>query len=423
MKKKITVVFVLILMGLNFIFCNFSFAVDNSIDKSRINDMTIVKDNKDEDIDLKEVTKGITDDLTSGISTIGDEEDAAITAGSTKRYDVQKYVKSSYGTAGGVFYSIWAFIIGGWLNNIPQLIVESTGSTVIDDQFTIYDLVMGNYEFFNLDYYNTLDMEKLDDVKLIKTLFQNISSFYVMLRNLSLAISLFTLMYVAIRMAISTTAPQKAKYKHMLTGWFTAVVLLFFMHFIIIFISFLTHMGLEIAKQLAETWEVNNIEGDIVKGNLQTLKAGGGGFHLFQTLVMVTAFIFYEIKFLIGYIKRFCEMAFLIIISPLVTVTYALDKIGDNRAQAFSTWFKELSTLYALQVVHAITYVIFIASAGEIAQTIPLVAIFFLWAMGRAEKTIRRVVGLSGGDHVEKAKLPRRRHLIPRFLAGRQGKS
>jgi hypothetical protein len=420
MKKKITVVFVLILMVLNFIFCNFSFAYDD-VDKSELEKMTIVQDNDGKDVDLKELTKGITDDLTSGISLIGDEENAATTAGSTKKYDVKQYVKSSYGTAGGVLYSIWAFIIGGWLNNIPQLIVEATGSTVIDDQFTIYDLVIGNYEFFNFDYYGVENMGNVGDTKLVNTIFKNISTFYFTLRNLSLALSLFILMYVAIRMAIATTAVQKARFKHMLTGWFTSVVLLFFMHFIIIFMSYFVHIGLELVQKIAEAWEVTNIEGDIVKGNLQTLKAGGGGFHLFQTLVMVTAFIYYEIKFLIAYIKRFCEMAFLIIISPLVTVTYALDKIGDNRAQAFSTWFKELSTLYALQVVHATTYVIFIAAAGEIAQTIPFVAIFFLWAMGRAEKTIRKVVGLRGAEHVEKAEAPRPK-LIPKFLTGRRGK-
>ena len=111
-------------------------------------------------------------------------------------------------------------------------------------------------------------------------------------------------------------------------------------------------------------------------------------------------------------------MVFLIIISPLVTVTYAIDKVGDNRAQAFTTWFKELFSKYMVQVVHAITYIIFIAAAGEIARTMPLLAAFFLWAMGKAEIIIRNVIGLQGEKQMEKARPPKIPGL-PGFLRGR----
>ena len=58
MKKKITVVFVIILMVLNFICCTSSFAEDNSgqtLDKSELEKMTIVQDGNGNDTDLKKI--------------------------------------------------------------------------------------------------------------------------------------------------------------------------------------------------------------------------------------------------------------------------------------------------------------------------------------------------------------------------------
>ena len=461
MKKKITVVFLAILILFNFIYCNFVYAEETTTmpitqntgatpttpttttttsPKEQLQEFTTPKDGSGP-IDLTTITAGIMDDISSSTSTITNGEDANSKAGSTKKMDMQKYVKNSYGSTGGIIAGIWAFIVGNWLNNIPQVVVEATGSEVKNNQFTIYDLVIGHYSFFNLDFYNAATGDNLQEDSQVDSkdantnttnnlkkeslganIIANVYVFYYRLRNISLALSLFVLMYIAIRMAISTTSIQRAKYKDMLMAWFTSVAILFFMHYIIIILSYVTHLALEFVEQIAEAWKVENIEGNILSGQLDSLERGSPGFHGFQMLIMVTAFVYYEIKFLIAYIKRFCEMLFLIIISPLVTVTYAIDKVGDNKAQAFSTWFKELSTKYAIQVVHAITYIIFIAAAGEIAQTIPLLAIFFLWALGRAEITIRKVVGLQDADHVQKAKPPRLKGL-PKFLQGRRGKS
>ena len=40
--------------------------------------------------------------------------------------------------------------------------------------------------------------------------------------------------------------------------------------------------------------------------------------------------------------KRSIKMAFLTLMAPLVTLTYAIDKMGDGKAQAFNSWLKEL---------------------------------------------------------------------------------
>ena len=51
------------------------------------------------------------------------------------------------------------------------------------------------------------------------------------------------------------------------------------------------------------------------------------------------------LSFLFFYIKRMLTLAFLVIISPIVTITYAIDKMGDNQSQALNKWVKEFLSL------------------------------------------------------------------------------
>ena len=36
-------------------------------------------------------------------------------------------------------------------------------------------------------------------------------------------------------------------------------------------------------------------------------------------------------------------IGFLIVIAPLVTITYSIDKISDGKAQGMNTWFREFA--------------------------------------------------------------------------------
>lgn len=59
-----------------------------------------------------------------------------------------------------------------------------------------------------------------------------IASWYVTLRTIAIVGLLSVLIYVGIRIIISSTAQDKAKYKQRLIDWLVAFVLLFFMHYI-----------------------------------------------------------------------------------------------------------------------------------------------------------------------------------------------
>lgn len=72
-----------------------------------------------------------------------------------------------------------------------------------------------------------------------------ISKWYFALRNLAIVALLSILVYIGIRILISSSADDKAKYKQRMVDWLVAMCLLFFMHYIM---AFAVKMTEEITK-------------------------------------------------------------------------------------------------------------------------------------------------------------------------------
>ena len=115
-----------------------------------------------------------------------------------------------------------------------DLFVNVTGSNAAatNDRFTIYDLVLGHYNIFNIDFTEKLPENDAEIDTFMERVKVDVTKFYAFTRNLSVAISLFVLIYMGIRMAISTVASEQAKYKKMLIDWVASLMILFLMHFI-----------------------------------------------------------------------------------------------------------------------------------------------------------------------------------------------
>lgn len=121
-------------------------------------------------------------------------------------------------------------------------------SAIADKEFTIENLLLGKYTLFDIDYfkYNTSNNEK----NVNSTIKQSVATWYYVLRNISIVISVLVLIYIGIRMAVSTVASEQAKYKKMFTGWVTSFILLFVMQYIFIFLMTLQ----ESLLQIVATW-------------------------------------------------------------------------------------------------------------------------------------------------------------------------
>lgn len=227
---------------------------------------------------------------------------------------------------------------------------------------------------------------------------KTISSWYNALRNLVIVGLLSILVYVGIRMMITSVASDKAKYKQMFMDWLIALCLVFFLHYIMNFTMTVTQMitdGIKGASDVEiaitdddgnSTLEfVTNLTGacrmqvqyqDLMKGTIY--------------LILYIALIIYTIKFTWQYLKRAITMAFLTLMAPVVTLTYPIDKMGDGKSQAFNMWLKEYIFNALLQPFHLIIYSIFVGSAMDLAVNNPIYAIFAMASIGPAEKLLRK---------------------------------
>lgn len=286
-----------------------------------------------------------------------------------------------------------------------------------------------------------------------------ISKWYFALRNLAIVALLSILVYIGIRILISSSADDKAKYKQRMVDWLVAMCLLFFMHYIM---AFAVKMTEEITKAvnsvndpyyitfgdsdsklkdykyeagsgdsegeyifnvsdgLGKTLHDNNIITDcngkyifMWPTNLtgkarielqleptEDLTEDDIEMRQFGYTVIYLALVMYTILFLFRYLKRVMMLAFLTIIAPLMAMTYPLDKLQDGSAQGFNTWLKEYIFNLLIQPVHLILYTVLIgASMDLIADNI----VFALAALGfilQAEKILRKFFGFEKASTV-----------------------
>ena len=258
-----------------------------------------------------------------------------------------------------------------------------------------------------------------------------ISKWYVAIRNMVLVILMVVLLYIGIRIVISSTASESAKYKENLKDWLVAIIILTFMHYIMAFAININNNIIEaIAKGGTETivypipdFNVDDAEteDEELKAQLESAITNGqlnyatnlmGYARLQQQFTAVDedgnslvtwskigytiiflVLVIYTVMFLVIYLKRVIYMAFLTMIAPLVALTYPIDKLKDGQAQAFGMWLKEYLFNLLLQPFHLLIYTMLIGSVMELATNNMIYAIVALGFLLPAEKLLRKFFG------------------------------
>ena len=253
-------------------------------------------------------------------------------------------------------------------------------------------IIFNEAEITSIDFFDTSSNGTVNKIR------ENISIWYYVFRNLSIIILLGILLYVGIRMAMSTVASDEAKYKKMFKDWVVSLALVFVLQYIMIF-----------------TIGVNNVLVDVLndaRNNVQTSEAGKQYDNALDQIasqawnvdftVGVSSTLVYiilvgmTILFLIMYIKRMLTIGFLIVISPLITITYSIDKMGDGKSQALNAWLKEFVFNVLIQPFHCIIYLIFASTAINLlteqqtlaAAVLSICMILFIF---KGEKIVREI--------------------------------
>lgn len=239
-----------------------------------------------------------------------------------------------------------------------------------------------------------------------------IALWYYVMRIIAISVLLAILIYVAIRMSIATIAEKKASYKKMLVDWTASIALVFLLHYMIVGVVNLNDALVRI---------ISSVSSDLVKGDdcLSAIVDQCFSIQLTTGLganIVLGMLVIQTLAFLIFYIKRMLTISFLIIISPLITITYSVDRMGDGKAQALNAWFKEFVFSIIIQPFHCIMYLAFtnialglISGPGSgmsslAASVLAAMCIQFIW---NGEKIVKQIFGIqvskSIGDAVASA--------------------
>lgn len=234
----------------------------------------------------------------------------------------------------------------------------------------------------------TLDYDALAPVNALHDM---IATWYKIMRNIALVFLLSILVYVGIRIMISSTAADTAKYKKMLVDWVVALCILFVLHYIMSF----TNAAIDLVTSAFSTGSNQANWVDDVFGTVRlALQSDKLSDQFFYTLLYIVLVIYTGV-FTIYYLKRVVYAAALTLMAPLVALTYPLDKIGDGKSQAFDMWLKEYIANAIIQPVHLLIYMVLISSVFTLAASNPLYAIVVMGAMIPTEKFVREMFGLN----------------------------
>ena len=244
----------------------------------------------------------------------------------------------------------------------------------------------------------------------LKTVRSVIASWYKILRLIATVLFLSVLIYTGIKIMISSTAKDKAKYKEWIINWIVGFAILYFLHYLM---SFIIVVISKFNTMLSNSMQYVNVS---VKGNVSSFSFNTNLIGLvrfcvqsdnllFRTgyLILYTMLTVYTFKFTMVYLKRLINMAFLTLIAPIVAFTYPIDKMADGQAQGFDMWVKEYIFNALLQPMHFLLYYVLVGSAVRISGTNPLYAIAVLAFMPEGERLLKKIFGFdkAGGGTVK----------------------
>lgn len=282
-------------------------------------------------------------------------------------------------------------IIVSFGDGIVHIMARATGEVV-----TIDKLVFNKVDKVSIDYWNYTNSNATEISTPIKNYMAiPVQKWYKVFNRIAIMVYMIVLVYMGIAIMLSSTGEKRARYKELTMTWVIGIVILFMFPYVMKYIiklnDALTNMIANVSTSFGFTQQ-EGTGGDLGQlgfldvafeygkpefskhlGNSKDIitftrnvaigvKDDGSGNK--KTNANIALALVYDVLIgqtlviLIMYYKRAFMMAFLIVIFPLVAMSYVIDKIGDGKSQSFGLWFKEFLVNVVVQTFHAIVYVL-----------------------------------------------------------------
>ena len=305
--------------------------------------------------------------------------------------------------------------IGDAISVVLGMLAKSAGLTTagsnaggVGARLSPEDVLFNRLELISLNFFEIGSGGSGSASGAIQEIRKNVAIWYYAIRNIALGVLLCIFIYVAIRMTLSTVASDKAVYKKMLQDWLVGIVLLFMLHYIIVGSIMLNNVlvedvmggALTASSNAAGTKTLGDFTSELRSQGAKIFTSASRSWGAAIVYIMV---VFVTLTFLYKYIMRMLTIGFLIIISPLITITYSIDKMGDGKSQALNTWLKEFEYNILIQPFHCILYMVFVKTAIDIldgtlaGMVLAILCMKFVWD---GEKIVKNIFGFNNAKSV-----------------------
>ena len=371
---------------------------------------------------LANLIQGIGDSINKILQTfiIGDKSPVFYNSGFFSSDNVQEVVSENPPVSGLPEVTVVKDYIDTWSGKYGVPDIKLTPAEIFAGKVSAFD---ANFFKTSADHSKELGGE---EKSIVEKLGDTVSTWYVALRNIAIVGLLSALLYIGIRIIISSSNAEKAKYKQFFVDWVVALCLIFFLHYIMAFTMTMSETVTDVLAGQGNT-DKKDSNGRIKQVNIKLVGRDGEtqfsdsaltSFNVYFSSnftgvarikadykgsalrmgysILYLALTVYTAYFSFVYIKRLLMLAFFTMIAPLVALTYPLDKIKDGKSQAFDYWFREYMFYALLQPLHMLLYTIFVSSALEIASNNLLYSIVVMAFIVPAEKIVKEMFGIKG---------------------------
>lgn len=286
--------------------------------------------------------------------------------------------------------------IVGWstiFQNLATNIVSSIST--IDQQLTAEKILFNEVQILDINFFNleTAGGEKITKDDIVFDLRMNIASIYFSIRSIAIIALLIVLLYVGIRLAISTVSEDKAKYRKMLTSWCVSFIVIMFIHY---FMVVIVNVNEEIVNFVSPE-EGATVIYDEARSYAYEISASKG----WTGTIVYLFLVYYMIKLLLFYFKRLLVVFVLAIMAPIVGLLYAIQMM-QGKSKSLFKWMKEFAFNVLIQAIHVIVYGVFMniiyrfMNTSNIFNMFPyaIIMILILNLMIKSEKTIKKIFGI-----------------------------
>lgn len=246
-----------------------------------------------------------------------------------------------------------------------------------------------------------------DEENVVYLLKRNLRTIYVAIRNLSIALLLFGLVALGIKIAISSSAEKKAEYKKLLISWVTAMAIVIFIHIFMYAIFVINDTMVDMCKSWGQA-AVNQEAASVLQYSqsreelnlYDAIRVKAYAFDWREGIPATIIYIFMIyliIRFLFIYLKRYLTIYILALSGAFMGVKYAFDKMLGKKTTSLNKWLKDFSFNVLLQTVHAFIYILFMTVALAVSQNSlggALICFVILNFMLKADGIIIKIFGL-----------------------------